>query len=159
MENKHKTLLKIAAAEILLSLCIVIFFILPFSKAVRWKNDGGVFSAKSTRYSSAYATQINEEIKKLSEEPFCEDFKKETQKELGEHKISKKTGIQTNSMNIISNTSNSAVLELKREYRVLDNTKPRADGSQTETVLSKDCRRLNIYIDKSGIKMSTETIY
>lgn len=159
MENKHKRLLKIAAAEILLSLCIVIFFSLPFTKAVSWKNDNGRFSAKNTRFSTNYSAYINEEIKKLEEIPFCEDFKKETQKELEEHKISKKTGIQTNSMNVISNTSNSSVLEFKREYRVLDNTKPRSDGSQTETVLSKDCWHLNIYIDKNGIKMSTEKIY
>ena len=159
MENKHKKLLKIIAAEILLSVCIIVFFNLPFTKAVSWKNDNGRFSAKNTRYSTNYSAQINEEIKKLEEMPFCEDFATETLKELKEHNVSKKTGVQTNSMNIIANTSNSSVLEFKREYRVLDNTKPRADGSQTESILSSDCWHLNIYIDKNGLKMSAEKIY
>lgn len=159
MENKSKRLILVATAEILIATALIIFFKLPFTRAVSWKTKDGYARAVKTRYSANYSKEINAELDKIYNMPLGEAIKEQVAKEAKEKKQPKRTERPIYEYKILSNTSNSSILEVKRTCIETDRTKLRADGSFVSKVYEKDCYHLNIYIDKNGIKTTTEKIY
>lgn len=159
MENKTKKLILAAVSEILIAVSLIIFFKLPFTKAVSWKMQDGYARAVNTRYSTNYSKEINNELDKIYNMPLGEAIKAQVAEEAKEKKQPKKTERPVYEYKILSNTSNSSILEVKRTCIETDRTKLREDGSFVSKVYEKDCYHLNIYIDKNGLKTTIEKIY
>lgn len=106
-----------------------------------------------------YSEKINEELDKIYNMPLGEAIKAQVAEEAKEKKSPKKINRPVYEYKILSNTSNSSILEVKRSCIEIDRTRLREDGSFVSRVYEKDCYHLNIYIDKNGIKTTTEKIY